>query len=430
MNEPVEAAPRGRFGPARRNQAVGQSSLREHNLAMVMREVIAADGRATRAKIAKSIGVTRAAVSGLIDQLLRARLVVETDHEMVGRAGRPGLRLAPARRTVVGLGMQVQVDQLSVRATDLAGEPCGEASISLDLRRSDPAATLARLADLAVPLLDDLEAQGCTVAGVCLSIPGVVSQGSNIIRLAPNLGWAGVDVVDLMNHLPRFGDVWTTVGNDADLAARAETQARRAQRVPESFLFVAGRVGIGGALVLHGSPYVGLHGWSGEIGHCLVDVDGPVCTCGSNGCLEVYAGQDAIVSAAGLDPSAIVALSPAEQVDWLLERAAEDDPVVLAALDRAADALGVVLSTSLNVVDVATVVLGGVYDSLFSELAPRISRQLDRRVLASRWERISVERSRCDADAAVIGAGLRVLDTVVDHPARWVPAERSAERAT
>ena len=208
------------------------------------------------------------------------------------------------------------------------------------------------------------------------------------------------------------------LGNDADLAGLAETRARRlAARSPQrdqSFFFVAGQVGIGGAAVVGGRPYGGVHGWSAEVGHVCVNADGPECRCGSNGCLEVYAGKHAIMAAAGL---------PLNHPIETLLAAADTDPRAVAAIDRAAHALGIALSAALNLTDVDTIVLGGIYDVLFERLQPTVLAILRKRVLSSRWTTVKVEQALTTDDASLTGASLKVLERVVDNPAVWVPAD-------
>lgn len=89
--------------------------------------------------------------------------------------------------------------------------------------------------------------------------------------------------------------------NEANLAALAELwfgglgDAR-------SFLYLTGEIGVGGALVLRGELLRGAHGFAGEVGHVVVDPDGPLCGCGARGCLEQYAGQAALLRAAADRP--------------------------------------------------------------------------------------------------------------------------------
>jgi predicted NBD/HSP70 family sugar kinase len=118
------------------------------------------------------------------------------------------------------------------------------------------------------------------------------------------LGWEDVDVALVLGNAPALQGVSLEVGNDADLGALGESRTRSrlagVSRLDQNFLYIAGEVGIGGAVVLGGNLAGGMHGWSGEIGHAVVDPDGPLCNCGARGCLEQFASKDALLRRAGL----------------------------------------------------------------------------------------------------------------------------------
>lgn len=405
-------------GAGRRPGPARQSSLREHNLSLVLREVIAARPPTTRARIAAATGLTRATVSQLVDRLIAGRLVVELEPESVERAGRPGVRLAPAPRTLVALGLEIQVDHISVRATDLTGSALAQTRVSGDFRNSDPAQTVDRLMRLAGPVVGQLREDAGTIVGACVAVPGIMRMGSGIVHLAPNLGWADVDLVALLSQHPALADVPVELGNDADLGARAETRVRalatNTPRSAQSFLYIAGEIGIGGAIVIDGELAAGQHGWSGEIGHAVIDPDGPRCGCGARGCLEQFAGKDAIMRAAGLDVT--------EPVERLIAAAKARDAKALKALQSASTALGIAVSTALNIVDVERVVLAGTYAPLYEWLHEGIEAQVRERVLTARWSPVRVERPLGGDDSALLGAGLRVLDRVTANPAAWLSA--------
>ena len=141
--------------------AARQQSLRTHNLALVLRTVVEAPGPLTRARIAGTLGLTRATVSDLVDRLIAARLVDELEPELVGRAGRPGMLLAPHRGGVAGLGLEIQVDHLAVRVTTLDGSSLGEAREAGDHRASDPAVVARSLGRLASQVITQLPPGTC-----------------------------------------------------------------------------------------------------------------------------------------------------------------------------------------------------------------------------------------------------------------------------
>lgn len=408
MAEEASAArtlPRERLrAPAR---AARQQSLRAHNLALVLREVLTAPSPVSRADVAALTGLTRATVSALVEQLVAARLVRELTPVAGQRAGRPAVPLAAARGTVAAIGTEVNVDYLGVCALDMAGETLVEHVVRGDFRQSDPVPVLDRLADLVADVVAELDGRGVAIAGSALAIPGLVDSVTGPLRLAPNLGWRDVDVLAEIARHPVLAAVPPRLGNDAKLAAIAESRARR-RTGPRSFVYVSGEVGIGGAIVLDGSIFRGVHGWSGEIGHVVVGTDGPH---DRGGPLESYAGQDALMDAAGLSRSASIA--------ELLRGGDEAQR----ALDRAADALGIVLSAVMNIVDVDHVVLGGIYAELAARLGPGMEAQLADRVIAAPWTEITVEAAVAGRYPAMAGGALSVLDAIAEDPVEWLGAE-------
>ncbi|NMR19279.1 ROK family transcriptional regulator [Cellulomonas fimi] len=410
---PVDAPWRG-AAPARAAPA-RQGSLREHNLQVVLARVVDADPPPSRADIAAATGLTRSAVSALVDRLITAGLVAELAPVPPQRAGRPAVPLVPARRAFAALGAEVNVDYVGVLALDLAGDVLARRQVWGDFRGSDPVTVLARLAAVVEELLAELVAEPAPggpprIAGMGLALPGLVDRVTGPLRLAPNLGWRDVDVVAILGtHAPLTG-IAIGLANEANLAARAEARTAGADR---SFLYVSGEVGIGAAIVLDGEVFFGQHGWSGELGHTVVDPAGPRCSCGSTGCLEQYAGKDALLRSAGLD----VALP----IEALRAAAHAGDPGAVAALATGGRALGIAIANFVNLVDVEQIVLGGIYAPLVDHLAPLVTEELGTRVLAAPWKQAGVRAARSRQDAAMTGAALTVLSTILTDPAAWVP---------
>jgi predicted NBD/HSP70 family sugar kinase len=390
--------------------AIRQANLREHNLGLVLRLIIDASAPPSRADIAVATGLTRATVSSLADRLIMGSLVTELPPVMLQRAGRPAVPLIPAAGTLAAVGLEINVDYLGVRVVDLAGAVLGQQVQSADFRGSDPVEVLGRLSELYCEVTGPLSAE-LRMAGSCLAVPGLVDSMVGPLRLAPNLGWRDVDVVREFHSHPATADVTIRLGNEATLAGRAEADALRPGGLL-SFLYLSGEVGIGGALVVDGSVFGGRHGWSGEIGHTVVDPAGPLCRCGSTGCLEQYAGKDALMRSAGL------ALDL--PIDALLTAAQRGDNAALASLAGGAQALGTALANAVNLIDVENVVLGGIYGPLAEFLIPGIEDVLRNRVLFAPWSVVQVQPSAVRDYAALAGAASAVLADVIDDPSAWL----------
>jgi predicted NBD/HSP70 family sugar kinase len=386
-----------------------QSSVRAANLGLVLRTVCAAAEPPSRADVAATTGLTRATVARLVDDLVDGGLLDEVERAPTARRGRPATPLAPGAR-YAGLGLQVDAGLLAARAVDLRGRVVAEEVEDGDFVGSDPQPTLERLSLLALRLVDRLP--GLHLVGAGLALPGIVDVGAGVLLRAPNLGWSDERPADVLaRSLPAA--LVPSLGNEADLAARTVAgSAPGRPGVHRDFLYLSGQIGIGGAVVLGGRTMTGSSGWAGEVGHVCVDPAGPACRCGSTGCLEQYAGRDALLAAAGL---------PRGTAPGVLARnAAAGDPGALRALDTAAWALGVALAGVLNVLDIPAVVLGGHLGELGDLLCPAVEEHLGRRVLSARWRRPGVAAAATAPGAGATGAALRALDDVLADPGRWL----------
>lgn len=386
-----------------------QHTLRERNLRLVAAAVFEAATPPSRADVAAATGLTRATVSTLVDRLVAGGLVAELPPVAAQRAGRPAVPLVPAGRSVVGLGLEVNVDYLGVRALDLVGDVVAERVVTGSLHDSDPRDVLARLRELAAEAIAEVEAGGMRVAGARLALPGLVDARGARLEVAPNLGWSSVEPVPGLDLRAGDGSVLDVeVANEAKLAALAEL----AGDVPPSFLYVSGDVGVGAGIVVDRELFLGERGWNGEIGHVVVDPAGPRCSCGATGCLEQYAGKEVLLRGAGLPVSA-----PVHAIVDLL-RAGDD-----AALDtvrRGGRALGSALATFVNLVDVSTIVLGGAYAELFGWVGHVVAGVVEERALAAPFAPVDVRPAAAGPHAALTGGAREVLRSVVADPAGWV----------
>lgn len=395
---------------------VGQTSLRDQNLSVLTALAFAAPQPPSRAALAAASGLTRSTVSRLVDELLAGGILRELPRQIVGR-GRPATPLAPAVRTLVGLGLEVSPSYVAARLVDLTGTVLAEELRPAHPEGSEPGEVLAGLSATAATLLSESAGSWTRLAGVRLAVPGLVEAGGRVLR-APNLGWREVEPGPHLRALagmtePRAGGAGgTVVANEAELAALAHAlDAPGRPAAAPTFFYVSADVGIGGAFIVDGQSMGGRHGWAGEIGHTLVDPTGPLCTCGATGCLEQYAGREALLRAAGLGEGAGAA--------ELAAAAAHPGPA-RDAVTRAGRALGVALANVVNLLDVDDIVLGGQFITLLDVLRPSLTAELHSRVLASPWLEVGLRPGRGGAPAPTGGA-YAVLGEVVRDPARWLP---------
>ncbi|GAA3888657.1 ROK family transcriptional regulator [Streptomyces lacrimifluminis] len=375
-----------------------QQGMRRRNLARVM-HTVSAEGPLSRAGVASRIGLTRAAVSTLVDELVRSGLLEELGPERPGRVGRPGSALAVSGRGPAGIGAEVGVDHLAVCAVDLRGAVRARAVRHHANRGRSPEPVIEELTGLVREVIAEVEREGLWPAGLTVAVPGLVARDGRTVVRAPNLDWNATDLGAL---LPTGFPL--TVDNEANLGALAELWL--GDGTPPDFLHVSAEIGIGAAVVVDGRLLRGTRGFAGELGHVPVHPDGPECACGGRGCLEQYAGEEAVLRAAGVEAGE-------DRVGLLAERAAQGDRDVRRALDGAGTALGIALTGAVNLLDPEIVVLGGALSGLAPWLLPSLETELARRTAGPAC---AVSVSRLGPEGPLLGAAHSVVRAVLDDP--------------
>ncbi|MET9442091.1 ROK family transcriptional regulator [Streptomyces sp. NPDC006610] len=387
-----------------------QQGMRRRNLARVM-HTVSAEGPLSRAAVASRIGLTRAAVSTLVDELIRAGLIEELGPERPGRVGRgrPGSALAVSGSGPAGIGAEIGVDHLAACAVDLRGQVRVRVVRPGTNRGRAPEPVVGDLTALIRQVVAEAEREGLWPAGLAVAVPGLVAGDARTVVRAPNLDWHDTDLGALLPpELP------PTVDNEANFGALAELWL--GEGTPRDFLHVSAEIGIGAGVVVDGRLLRGTRGFAGELGHVPVRPDGPECGCGGRGCLEQYAGEEAVLRAAGLEPGE-------DRVGLLAGRATDGDEEVRRALRVAGEALGIALTGAVNLLDPESVVLGGALSGLAPWLLPSLRTELARR---SAGPACPVTVSGLGPEGPLLGAAHSVVRAVLDDPAGVAGRDRPA----
>ncbi|MFW6151222.1 MAG: ROK family protein, partial [Chloroflexota bacterium] len=158
-----------------------------------------------------------------------------------------------------------------------------------------PQGVLAEIASTIRDMLSSAEVSPSQVHGIGIAAAGIIDSHRGRVVVSPNLpDWHDVPLAEAIQE--RFG-VPVRTGNDANLAALGEWYFGVDRQVTD-LVYVTVSTGIGGGIIAGGKLYRGISGAAGEIGHMTVDVDGPPCRCGSNGCWEALASGRALAGAA------------------------------------------------------------------------------------------------------------------------------------
>ena len=271
--------------------------------------------------------------------------------------------------------MAAQVQRRMVGAIDLGGTKIYSAVLAEgevlgeDLRPTDAQegkeAVIARLVASLAAAANTAGVAHSDLAGVGVVAPGPVDWHTGHVMDPPNLpGWNDVALGPMLSE--RLG-TRVVLENDANAAALGEYVAG-AGRGAAALLYITISTGIGGGIVLGGELYRGVSGAAGEVGHMVIEPDGPVCGCGNRGCLEALAsgtalaraGREALATGGAPILQRLVAGSGAPVTSALIARAAgEGDEDARRILRAAARALGIGLGNLVNLLNPDLIVIGG-----------------------------------------------------------------------
>ena len=344
-----------RVNPARFTVAT-RGTAREINRSIAL-NLVRARQPISRADLARAMDVRRGAVTLIVNDLLRDGLIFEgaTGENVRGR--KPTFLYIDSRRRAV-VAADIRASDTFVMLADLLGVPMTGAIGFPTVR--DPKTLIEHLADRVKRLLaDHPEVDACEGIGVV--VPGMVEHSTMRVLHAPTLGWRNVDLRDALaaaTGLP------VQIENSGRACALAQAWASREELsgTAGDIVFVSVSDGVGVGVMIHGEVLRGRHNIAGEFGHLPLSLDGPRCSCGSNGCWEAYVSNPATLAryfGRPLEPGPKRVEQRNFTIEDLIARARSRDVKASAALDATARYLGLGLASVINVLDPARVYVGG-----------------------------------------------------------------------
>jgi predicted NBD/HSP70 family sugar kinase len=384
-----------------------QDEIRRRNVSTLLRQVHV-QGQLSRAQLTALMGLNRSTIKALVGDLCDAGLVVETIPENGLRAGRPSHVVGPRSDTAYVLAANIGVDTVTVAAVGLGGVINARSEYRLPGPGVDYDLVIARLAD-ELRLLQKSVKPGGWLAGVGVGVPGAVRRADGFVEFAPNLGWRGVPFGDRLSQrlaLP----VRTSVGNDGDLGGLAE-HVRGAGRGIGHLIYLAGEVGIGGGIVVDGRILTGAHGYGGELGHMMVNPDGRPCRCGSRGCFETEAGEDAVLVACGR-----TAGGGRAALMEVFAAASHGEKRALEGLQSIALWVARGLTSLVNILNPDVVILGGPLSSLFFLTGDRIKSEMDAMSTFAGRAQVRLLQPGLGEDSSLLGAAELAFEPLLDDP--------------
>ncbi|NOL45434.1 ROK family transcriptional regulator [Kribbella sandramycini] len=377
----------------------------------------------SRVELAAATGLSGQAISNIIRRLLEAGLVREAGRQKTTGLGKPRtlLRLEPTGQYAVGVHLDPAV--VTVVLLDLTGEVVARHQL-VPPEDDDPDVLIDAIAATVEAVIAEAAAPRSRVMGVGIAAPGPIDAERGVVVDPPNLStW---HLVPLRDELRERTGLPVLLEKDVTAAAAAEKWVG----APGNFVFFYLGTGVGAGLVIGDEIIRGTSSNAGEIGHVIVDPEGPVCHCGRRGCVGdtsrprylVHQAVHAGVLAQSID------LDDRQAVDAAFGRlcalAAEGPGVAREIITALAERIAKAVEDVANLLDLDRVVFGGPYwEPLGPLFCDRVRAALDGRFTVRAIHPLEVTGTALGADAGAIGAGSLVLDHTFS-PERELVAER------
>ncbi|MBT2486768.1 ROK family transcriptional regulator [Microbacterium sp. ISL-108] len=368
----------------------------------------------SRTELVEATGLSAQTVTNITRRLLDDALIREAGRTING-PGKPRVTLRLVAESRFAIGVHLDPMMITFVLIDLSGAVVQRTTLRVP--EKDPRETIAAMAGTVDALIGASGVERSLIAGVGVAAPGPLDPVKDTVTNPPKLpGW---------NHVPLRAVLEDAVGmpvtleKDTTSAAVGELWTRRGPS-DDSFVLIYLGTGIGAALARGGYAVRGSTRNFGEIGHIVVDPDGPPCSCGSRGCVEVVCTPQAIVEdaeRAGVfadEPRASGVEAVDQRFTQLCERADAGEAPALQVLERAAEHMARLTAALTNLLDVDRVVFGGPF---WARLAPvylrEVPARLDRLSATRGVRALAVDGAVVGDDVGAVGAGCVVLDSTL-----------------
>lgn len=346
-----------------------QTSLREANRARIVAS-LKHHGHLTQVELAGSTGLSPATVSNIVKELAASGVL---NTSVTSRSGRRATEVTLARQLGLVAGLHFSSRHLRVAISDVGRTIVVENHVPLALdHRLDR--ELDRAALLLSDMLDSVNASFDDLLAVGLALPAPIDQRTGMIA-TPGLlkGWENVPIAEALRNrldVPVFADHEAYLGGLAEARSGAARGARVAAYIQVGHSISAG-------IVIDGILYRGVTGKAGQIGHVTIDENGPICRCGSRGCLDTLAGGPALLELFRDDPGM-------QRIRDLLVRAETGDASARRVIADAGRNIGTAAASLSNLFDPDLLVIGGELAQAGETLLAPLRHALERSALSGR----------------------------------------------
>ncbi len=374
-----------------------------------------------RAEVSRKTKLNPATVTGIVNELLRLRLLKEVAGEKKSpgpTGGRPPmmLELNNTARKILAIDLEPNIIRVALVGLNLEIVHYREKLIN---RRSQPETVIKQI----IQVVEEIISRGKQrrIDGIGLSLPGMIDRDEGILISSTNMPlWKNVPIRDLLAQ--KLGQA-PQVERSVHLAALHQDWSDNSEEL-NTKLVLSLRTGIGMSLISRGELYMGAGGFEGEIGHTVIDLNGPLCECGNRGCLETFVSTDAVIERVKLamKKNKCKAVSEAlgdgeilrpELVYSLARDGDKDCAEIVREIGRY---VGLAAANLVNLLAPDKLILCGSIDTADELILEAIGQQVRQRSLPQIRDHIKIQLASALDKSPLLGAAVLVIRDIFEMP--------------
>jgi glucokinase-like ROK family protein len=368
----------------------------------------------SRTELAEKMGLTRAAVTMIVNDLLENRVILEAESRAAPN-GRPPVVLEINPKGGMVAAVDMGATHLNIALADFSAKIIGEKYLRLDIRQG-PQFCLAEVNRGLRELLGEYNVSLTQLMAVGVGVPGPVITDAGMVVSPPIMpGW---DSYPIRDNLQKEWGCSISLNNDAELGALGEW-AYGAGRGEQNLAYIKVGSGIGAGLIINQQIYGGTTGSAGEIGHITVDENGPLCTCGNHGCLEAFAGGNAIALQAKKivesGKRTLLSSIPRENLtaQEVAKAARRGDLPSQGIIMRAGTFIGIAIAGLVNLFNPGSVIIGGGVALSGDLLTTSIRQAVRERSLRAPEQGVHITTAMLGRRSSLMGATVQAVNIAI-----------------
>ncbi|MFT4413946.1 ROK family transcriptional regulator [Fredinandcohnia humi] len=359
----------------------------------------------SRADIANQTGLNKGTVSSLVSELLDEHLIYESGPGESSGGRRPVMLLF---NQVAGfsIGIDLGVNYLLGVLTDLQGKIYEEKIVKFSHLSYEQ--IQQKLFDTIDDLLSKTPKSPYGIIGIGIGVPGTVNNSGKIL-LAPNLNWRNIDLKSILQEKYKLPII---IENEANAGAYGEKKFGAGKDFT-NLVYVSVGIGIGVGLILNNELYKGNNGFSGELGHMTIEINGAKCSCGNKGCWELYASEQALIKNA--EHAGLLPAGEELSLEYLNEVAESGNKKAIEQFEIIGENLAVGINNIINIFNPQQIIIGNRMASAKHWLTEPLEKRMVDRTLWFQQKDLQIDFSELSTHSAALGVAAFVVENFFNN---------------